>query len=746
MGTFLRKKLNVLPRYLLLIVFGGALLTVITDSSAADNQNTPPQQDQAVSSQTVAEPSTGPIGTLLDAFTGTTDDASKSGFAEIGANLPQMLPDQLTSFTNVSKTKSASRAFGFLIAVIVLLGVVFVIEKWLVRRLSRKYLHVDVSGAKEAQATNLLDKLSAGLMHIIPELLGIAIFLGSAVAGYALIFRGTNLAARVVFVALLLCVVCYRVAAIVAELLFAPKAPDRRLLPFTDATATILRHLSVRTITYIFSVLILAAAFIRLGAQPITTLMFKVVAATLLLVAVAVIAVRKRQYVADYILTPSMENQEPPSPARKNLAEIWHLLFILYCIFLWIMLVNSTADPSSVTKGAFLMSFFILPIWVVLDWLLLLIVKNGLSILKIDIFDAHEHASVRSGALKKTLFGARTFLIVVLAAWLFHLWGYNLPFVSVLSKAIFDSLLIFAIALGVWRLVSNWIEAKIAAEAPVAEEEDDSADEMGGGVARGRAYTLLPILRKFIGTVLGVMVTLTVLSSLGVDIGPLLAGAGVIGLAVGFGAQKVVADILSGFFYLFDDAFRVGEYLQAGSVSGTVESISLRNVMLRHHRGMLQIIPYSELGTITNFMRGGIIEKFNLDFPYDTDIDKVRKIIKNVGIEMMADPEFADDFLQPLKSQGVREIANSVMTIRVKFTAKPRRQFLIRREAFKRITQALSAKGIHYAHRKIIVDIPNIDDGQKDQAETVRRAAGAAAQQILEEEAEAQKLAAQKKK
>ena len=147
----------------------------------------------------------------------------------------------------------------------------------------------------------------------------------------------------------------------------------------------------------------------------------------------------------------------------------------------------------------------------------------------------------------------------------------------------------------------------------------------------------------------------------------------------------------------------MGEYIQAGSVSGAVEAITLRNVMLRHHRGMLQIVPHSELGSITNFMRGGLVVKFNLEFPYDTDIDKVRKIIKKVGIAMLADEQFGQDFIRPVKSQGVKEIAGSVMIIRVKFTAQPGTQFVIQREAFRRITEALVAKGIHYAHRKVIV-------------------------------------------
>ena len=235
---------------------------------------------------------------------------------------------------------------------------------------------------------------------------------------------------------------------------------------------------------------------------------------------------------------------------------------------------------------------------------------------------------------------------------------------------------------------------------------------------------------------IAVIFGLIALGNIGIDITPLLAGAGVIGLAIGFGAQKLVADVFSGFFYLLDDAFRVGEYLSAGSVSGTVETITLRNVMLRHHRGMLQIIPHSELGAITNFMRGGIVVKFNLDFPYDAPIDKIRKVIKKVGQKMLENEEYGKDFIRPVKSQGVREISNSVMTIRVNFTAQPGTHFVIRREAYRLITEALNAQDIHYAHRKVIVDVGDIGEGEadKDDAEARKQVIGAAAMRTIEEE------------
>ncbi|MEJ2057038.1 MAG: mechanosensitive ion channel family protein, partial [Desulfofustis sp.] len=186
----------------------------------------------------------------------------------------------------------------------------------------------------------------------------------------------------------------------------------------------------------------------------------------------------------------------------------------------------------------------------------------------------------------------------------------------------------------------------------------------------------------------------------------------------------------------------VGEYLTAGSVSGTVENITLRNVMLRHHRGMLQIIPHSELGAITNFMRGGIVVKFNLDFPYDAPIDKIRKVIKKVGQKMLENEEYGKDFIKPVKSQGVREITNSVMTIRVKFTAQPGTHFVIRREAYRLITEALNAQGIYYAHRKVIVDVPEIGGAESGttapaQKKQIANAAGAAAIREIEEEEKA---------
>ncbi len=218
-----------------------------------------------------------------------------------------------------------------------------------------------------------------------------------------------------------------------------------------------------------------------------------------------------------------------------------------------------------------------------------------------------------------------------------------------------------------------------------------------------RLHTLLPLLRNFILIVLVVLATLIVLSSLGIDIGPLLAGAGVVGLAIGFGAQTLVRDIVSGIFFLIDDAFRIGEYVEIGSLRGTVEGMSLRSIKLRHHRGHLHTIPFGELASITNYSRDWVIMKLELNLTYDTDIDKVKKLLKRIGAEMKADPEIGPHILEPLKSQGITQMGDFALMVRAKFMAKPGEQFVIRREAFRRIKETFEANGIKFAYPTVTI-------------------------------------------
>ena len=237
------------------------------------------------------------------------------------------------------------------------------------------------------------------------------------------------------------------------------------------------------------------------------------------------------------------------------------------------------------------------------------------------------------------------------------------------------------------------IDAGLAASLDTAHPESREARR------QARLRTLLPILRNVLFIVLVVMALLMALAALSIDIGPLVAGAGagVVGVAVGFGAQTLVKDVISGMFYLLDDAFRVGEYIQSGSYKGTVESFSLRSVMLRHHRGPLYTVPFGELGAVQNMSRDWVIDKFTVGVTYDSDLVKARKLIKQIGAELAADPELAPHIIDTLKMQGVETFSECGIQIRIKMMTKPGEQFVIRRKAYAMIREAFNANGIAFA-------------------------------------------------
>ncbi len=291
------------------------------------------------------------------------------------------------------------------------------------------------------------------------------------------------------------------------------------------------------------------------------------------------------------------------------------------------------------------------------------------------------------------------------AIWLL-LWGWNLDVGALaaeenvyarLVRGGLHALVIVLVADLAWSLI------KALADNALAKAQASPDVEAGESRRRARVRTLLPIGRNLAFIVLVVMAGLMVLSSLGVEIGPLVASAGVVGVAVGFGAQTVVRDIISGMFYMLDDAFRVGEYIQSGNYKGTVESFSLRSIKLRHQRGPLFTVPFGALGAVQNMSRDWVIVKEMIGITYDSDVEKAKKLIKQIGQELAQDPTFGPSILQPLKMQGVEQFTDYGMRIRTKMMTKPGEQFMIRRRANSMIKKAFDANGIRFAIPKVHV-------------------------------------------
>ncbi|MEM9603178.1 MAG: mechanosensitive ion channel family protein [Pseudomonadota bacterium] len=278
--------------------------------------------------------------------------------------------------------------------------------------------------------------------------------------------------------------------------------------------------------------------------------------------------------------------------------------------------------------------------------------------------------------------------------------------VGVLLNRLIDILMIIAVGYLIWELVTLAINRKLAAEhtAAGAQSEAEFGGE-GGGAGVSRLATVLPLLRITLQTLIVSTTVLVALNEMAVDITPLLAGAGVVGLAVGFGAQRLVADVVSGVFFLVDDAFRAGEYVDIEGTVGTVESISLRSMQLRHHRGAIHTIPYGEIPRITNYSRDWVIMKLRFTVPFNTNLNTVKKLFKQIGRDMMEVPELADDFIQPFKSQGALEVDDVGIVVRGKFMAKPGKQFTLRKEILARVQRAFDENGIQFARKEVRVRI-----------------------------------------
>jgi small-conductance mechanosensitive channel len=237
----------------------------------------------------------------------------------------------------------------------------------------------------------------------------------------------------------------------------------------------------------------------------------------------------------------------------------------------------------------------------------------------------------------------------------------------------------------------------------LSQDGDVVANATGRPVKASRAISVISLIQGVLWGVLILLTGLVAMSQVGVDIGPMLAGAGVVGLVVGLGAQSLLRDILAGIFYVIDDAFRIGEYVEVGNLRGTVERISLRSMQVRHHRGALHTIPYGAVPSITNYSRDWVIVKFQFQLPLDTNVLKVKKIVKQVSASIMEEVEFGPYILEPLKFQGIDDVDLFGLMVRLKFMAVPGEQFVMRREMLRRLQQAFAENGIEFAKRSVTV-------------------------------------------
>jgi small-conductance mechanosensitive channel len=233
-------------------------------------------------------------------------------------------------------------------------------------------------------------------------------------------------------------------------------------------------------------------------------------------------------------------------------------------------------------------------------------------------------------------------------------------------------------------------------------------EEREGKELTKKRKTLIPLINTVIKIAAGFIGGIVILNQMGVNTKPILAGAGIVGLAVGFGAQTLVKDVINGLFILLQDLISVGDVAVFGDKGGLVEAVGLRTVTLRDLAGNVHVIPNSSIDTVTNMTKGYSRYVFDVGVAYRENVDDVMEVLREIGEEMQNDPEYGKDILEPLEILGVDSFADSAVIIKARITTKPIRQWAVGREFNRRMKKVFDERGIEipFPHRTIYMGEP----------------------------------------
>ncbi|HDP98925.1 MAG TPA: mechanosensitive ion channel family protein, partial [bacterium] len=226
-----------------------------------------------------------------------------------------------------------------------------------------------------------------------------------------------------------------------------------------------------------------------------------------------------------------------------------------------------------------------------------------------------------------------------------------------------------------------------------------------------RADTLGSVIQHLLNVFIIVIAVIMFLGQIGVEIGPILAAAGIVGLAIGFGAQSLVKDVINGFFILLEDQIRVGDVVQIGGKGGLVEKVNLKMTILRDLAGNVHFVPNGNIDIVTNMTKGFSRYVFDIGVAYREDVDEVIDVIKQVGTELQNDPEFSADILEPVEILGLDQFANSAIVIKARITTKPIKQWRVGREFNRRLKIAFDQRDIEIPFPHVTLYMGQDKDG-----------------------------------
>ena len=540
---------------------------------------------------------------------------------------------------------------------------------------------------RRASALTFLRRLPLAFGRLALDLLPVLAFavvahllLGSPLAGSYFV--------RLIVLALVDAYAITRAMLCVARMMLSPDNARLRLLRLSDASATYLMRWTralVAVATFGFA---LSGALLLLGgSQSAHDAALKLVS-LVVHVMLIVMVVQKRAAVARRLRAPKAATGLVAA-LWNRFAAIWHIVAIFLLVATWV--VWAVELPNGFSR---LLHFIAVTGGI-------LIVSRIAIIIALGTLDRADRAAAASGRplsafearmhfyrpIGRTGVTALIYIATVLA--LFQVWGFgSLAWLSTSAgQRVLASLASIAVTMTIGLLLWE------AANGAVQKQLDRlAADQHLARAARLR--TLLPLLRTTLLTALLVVVGLMVLSDIGVNIAPLLAGAGVLGIAIGFGSQKLVQDVITGLFLLLENSMQVGDVVTAGGLSGVVEYLSIRSIRLRAEDGSVHLIPFSAVTTVTNMTRDFGFAVIEAQVSYADDYGDVVAILQGIAAEMRRDPTWASEIRDDLELMGLDRFAGSAVVIKGRIRVGPFGRWSVLREFNRRMKQRFDENGI----------------------------------------------------
>ncbi|MFM0339639.1 mechanosensitive ion channel family protein [Paraburkholderia fungorum] len=560
----------------------------------------------------------------------------------------------------------------------------------------------------------LLQRLPRALLSMVLRLLPLAVFVGAASALMSILTDNGTPQDRALDSLIDIYVLC-RVIVIVSGFFLQPGAPRLRLLRMSDAWARWVQHWMARIVSVVGAGSAIAVTAQSLGLNDAAHLALMKVVALAGHVMVSILILQCAKPVGELIRRRFAAN--PSLDMFGNAladAWAWFAVFVVMALwFIWALDVQNGYHTLLHLGG------------------ISLAILVGARVVSIVIFGAlarlfnvpddsdkasliHQHAYRYYPLLRRVI---ASIIGIVTALALLQVWGVDLSELfrtgtigHRLASALVTIGVAAVIALLVWESVNVSVERRL-----------NRWTTSGDLVRAARLRTLLPMLRSALFCVIALVVVLTGLSELGVNIGPLLAGASIFGVALGFGSQKLVQDFITGIFLLMENAMQVGDWVTLAGVSGTVEYLSIRTVRLRGGDGSLYTVPFSSVSTVNNTNRGLGNAAVKVNIVFGQDVDLAIATLKEIGAALREDEQFKDGILSDFSFWGVDAVDGSAVTLAGQIQCRDSARWGVQREFNRRILDQFSAHGIEIANpqRHLLTWDPDNAPAKEEPANTL---------------------------